>query len=492
MSAFPGPANPIFYAQFNLRGGWKNTLAVAGGYALLLGGAMYLSAHAASARSYTGELQGWMRGLLILQVLMLLIYGSFRVSASVRADLTGKVMESHRLMPSSAFSAVAGYLFGASVQAIALGLVNVGLGLIACGGAAIEPQSWLLANFMLGFFVVMIWIITEQFAFTARGGFVLMLLSIFSSSVSNGSTLVLLPGVSVLTSPLVGNSVFTLKATFDQMSFPFAVSLLSQFVIGAIFFIAAMRKYRRPDAVAFNTVLGLMLLVAWVAISAVGMVRNEEFVQRFPFASQLATSTQFLATIVASMLLAIMPVASAARALSDWTRNGGPTPNDPRRPVPLMLPVVLATVTICVLIAAMPEIRLQNSVTIVAATQTAAVVLAFLLGLGLLFRWIYLAASKGWLVGLIWLVLTWALPMIADAVYHAMLTDPPDGLTRISALSPIGALILIWRSQADPADVLPGVVFQCAMVLLPAMLYAFAMRRRAKFAHGAFEVVHAS
>ena len=48
MSAFPGPANPVFYAQFNIRGGWKNTLAVAAGYALLVGGAMWLTAHASS------------------------------------------------------------------------------------------------------------------------------------------------------------------------------------------------------------------------------------------------------------------------------------------------------------------------------------------------------------------------------------------------------------------------------------------------------------
>src|SRR5207249_1902646 len=110
MSAFPGPANPILYAQFNLRGGWKNTLAVAGGYALLLGGGVYLSAHAASVRSFSTVLRGSLTLLTILQCLILLVYGSFRVSACVRADLTSKVIESHRLMPASAFSGIFGYL----------------------------------------------------------------------------------------------------------------------------------------------------------------------------------------------------------------------------------------------------------------------------------------------------------------------------------------------------------------------------------------------
>src|SRR3954469_23817910 len=99
MSAFPGPANPILYAQFNMRGGWKNTLAVSGGYLLLMGGGIYLSAHAASPRSYREVVRGSLTLLTILQCLILLVYGSFRVSACVRADLTSKVIESHRLMP---------------------------------------------------------------------------------------------------------------------------------------------------------------------------------------------------------------------------------------------------------------------------------------------------------------------------------------------------------------------------------------------------------
>ena len=59
MSALPGPANPIFYSQFGIRGGWKNIISVAVIYALVIGGLIGLSAHAADPAAYSSAMFGW-------------------------------------------------------------------------------------------------------------------------------------------------------------------------------------------------------------------------------------------------------------------------------------------------------------------------------------------------------------------------------------------------------------------------------------------------
>jgi hypothetical protein len=482
MSAFPGPANPILYAQFHLRGAWKNTLAVTAGYALLIGGAMFLTANAAGTRSAAIAFRGWLNVLIGLQVFVLLIYGSFRVSSAVRHDITSKILESHRLMPTSAFSATIGYLFGGPIQAIALAVVNFVLGLTASEQIALDLQCWIIANVMLGATVLLAWIIVEQIAFTTRGGFVLLILGTISAVLSNGIAMVLIPGFSVLTCPLVGRSVFNLSATFKDISFPFAVALCAQFLIGAIFFRAAMRKYRDPNTVAFSTMLGLLLTMVWVIVGLIGLFDLKEFVPPWFFnrGEIIPSEVQLVATILMTMLIGILPVCSAARAISEWRRHGGPTPAQPRQPMPLIAGVVLTAILVCLLLAFgfVESTQLNRRSLITACVGSAVIVLAFLAGIGLLFRWIYTLTGKGWLVAMIWLILTWIVPMMADLIYHAMMTDPPDSLTMVSALSPIGALGLIWKPPETPVNVMPGIVFQCAMVLLPAMLLFTATRRK--------------
>jgi hypothetical protein len=479
MSALPGFLNPLLYAQFHMRGGWKNTLGVAAGYALLVGGGIWITARNSTNNSYMSAMQGCLHLLLGLQLFILLVYGSMRVSSAVRGDIASKIMESHRLMPMSAFSAVAGYVVGGPVQATSLAVVNFLIGLPVCSGASVDVECWLIANFMLGAFVLLSWVLTAQLAFAARAGFVLLLIVTALSVVSNASTLALLPGLSVLICPLIGRSVFRLTATFDNLSFPFAVALVSQFAIGGICFRAAMRKYRMPDAVGMSTFLGLLLLITWVSISLMGISRLDDFVSQYGFRSDTAVRiAQFVATVLATMLLALIPISSSARALGEWRRNGGATPVQPRRPMPLAFAVLPSVIITCMLLVASPIAKDVNTLTI-QRVQTVVIVLASLFGIAMLFRWFYLGMSKAWLVALIWLVLTWILPMLADLVYHLMLPEPPESLTMISALSPIGALILTWKPPETPTPVVPGIIFQCAMVLLPTMLYSSASRRKA-------------
>lgn len=140
--------------------------------------------------------------------------------------------------------------------------------------------------------------------------------------------------------------------------------------------------------------------------------------------------------------------------------------------------MLICTGIICLLLC-IPPVNWARTELLSAGMQTAVVVLAAILALALLFRWMYLGATKAWLVALIWLVLIWILPLIGDLIYRALMTDAADSMTMISALSPIGAMVMIWNPPQFLTPVLPGILFQCAMVTLPGMLYWTTSRRRA-------------
>jgi hypothetical protein len=475
MSSFPGPANPIFYSQFRIRGGWRNIGIFSGAYAAIIGGLIWFTASSAEPRHYTDALLGWLDGLLGLQVFLLLLFGSSRVSSTVRADVTGKIIESHRLMPLSAFSAVVGYVTGPPIQAICLAIVNFLLGLFAAEGAGIEIQRWMVANGMLAAFVLLIWIVTAQLAFTIRGGFLLLVIVISIALFSSGGTMVLLPALSVLTCPILARSVFDLRASVTNVTFPYASAIVAQFIIGAVCFSAAMRKYRLPDASGFNVPLGLLLLAAWTAISLVGIRFSTEFMPNYYYRTGMRDleTTQFIASIVVAMLLAILPIASSARANDEYHRYAGPTSTH-RRPLPTYIVCLLSTAVICLFPSLHP--RLGTTSINAAFVHTAVIVLASVAAIGFLLRWAYRVRSKPGVILLIWVALVWIVPLVGDTMYRALSEKTDAGI--ISTLSPIGALIASWNDRHFL--VIPGIVFQCGMVLLPATLYILAANRKPK------------
>src|SRR5437868_4716204 len=96
--------NPIAWAIFQSRGGWKNTFVFTGGYAALVVGGIMLTAINSDMVSMVYS--RWTTILLGIQSLILLAYAPTRVSSTIRQDLVGKMIESHRLMPCSPVGAV--------------------------------------------------------------------------------------------------------------------------------------------------------------------------------------------------------------------------------------------------------------------------------------------------------------------------------------------------------------------------------------------------
>ena len=85
MSVFPGPSNPIVYAQFAIQGRWRWMASITAGYATVLGSLIWVTAIV--VRNLR-DLEGWVGALCGLQVLALLVFGAFRVEAAVRGDVT--------------------------------------------------------------------------------------------------------------------------------------------------------------------------------------------------------------------------------------------------------------------------------------------------------------------------------------------------------------------------------------------------------------------
>src|SRR5438045_159209 len=160
--------NAIAFAQVRLRGGWRNLLATTLAYALLIGATMYVTTTYASVRQ-SAAYSGWATGLLGLQGAMLLFFGGTRVAGAVRTDITGGMIESHRLMPLPAGQAMVGYLFGSSCQAIALAIVNLLIGAYAVQKAALPMDRWLASNAVVAIFCVFVWTAGGLLAFVARG-----------------------------------------------------------------------------------------------------------------------------------------------------------------------------------------------------------------------------------------------------------------------------------------------------------------------------------
>ncbi len=459
--------NPIFYAQFNLRGGWRNTLIYSVGYFILIGAAMWISA-AYPSNHTVDVLGGWLHGLLALQLLTLVVYGSLRVSSAVRADMSGGAIESHRLMPMSPMSAAFGYLLGAPAQGIALAVVNFILGSLALDGAGVPFQRWLVANFMIGAFALMIWAISANIAFSSRGGFAVVLVGIIVSAFTNGLIMSLVPGLGVLTCPIITRSVFDLSGSAASFSFAFAAALIGQFMIGAICVLSAANKYRSVEGVGLTPALGLLLVLAWVAISVVGIKNIREFT--FPYMNSEPAS-QFTATVIATLFISLIPLSGTARAGVLWAHGDS---NSRGKPVSLIWVIVAVTAFTCVLMLVHPrlgdEFQLQPLL-----AETAAQVLIFAVTMGLLFHAVYLTGVRGWIVATPWILLTWGLPLVADMVQSAMNNSGEMGM--ISTISPIGAVIKIWKP--DPQSALRGLLIQTGLALVPMLLVLrLHMRRR--------------
>jgi hypothetical protein len=463
MPLFP-PENAIGWAQFALRGGWRKTIPLLIGYITVIAVAIMLSIQ--FNPKYKGDVcYGWTTALLAIQSAMLVLYGCSRLTAGIRQDTASRLMESHRLMPTPPAHAVTGYIVGGISQAVLLGIVTFLIGTFTSAGASINFERWAMANLIVFIFAIFLWCIAIFAGFLPKGagGIIWFIVSI--PIFGQGGAMGVLPGLTVLISPLIGPSIFELRAT-TSVPWTYAAALTAQGFFGGICFIGACRKYQRADAPGLGVILGLALVLGWAGVSWAGIRQWDEFRPGW-LRMHLDVNVQISASILAGLLIAIAPISAAAMETIRWRRHVAlhdPAPLS--RPVPWPIVILLATLLI-VAFSYAPHTRplRQNE----AALRTAIVIVLSLSAIYLLCRWCYRAISTARLAIGLWIFLAWILPIVIDGLRYAFSTNQDaEPLSWISGCGPIGALILIWNDEMKKANA--GIVMQVCIALVPPAL----------------------
>lgn len=477
--------NPIAYAQFKLRGGWRNTLTVTAIYFVALAGVIITTVRVSSPNDRTEVLNGWSVGLLVIEAGLLLVFGASRVSAAIRRDITQGLVESHQLMPVSGTTAVLGYLLGAGAQAFVMTLATMAIGVVTAHAAGVDFYRYAGANVTLILFTIFVWVLAAFSAFLMKGGLGLFVSLVFGTMTVGQFIYTLLPGARVLATPVLAGVIFSGRTSLDFVPWAYGVSVMAQAFVGTVCFIGAARKYRRGEDAALGPMVGLALLAGWVAISAIGIVYAGEFDGAMGSRDNSA-HPQFVAAIVSAMLLAIVPIASSAWTATEYRRHK--LEDDPRpMPRPMPLPAVIAVAT--ALILPLTLARVPADVAAIAwdsdgfslnrladpglapLVATAIVFASFLAGLGYLLRWTYSAVPKALVIGSIWVGVTWLLPLLVDY----MIVEIGDGVgpspaRPIASISPLGAIMQIWDVDAG-TSYYPGIAVQVLLAAIAVFIY---------------------
>jgi hypothetical protein len=190
---------------------------------------------------------------------------------------------------------------------------------------------------------------------------------------------------------------------------------------------------------------------------------------------------QFFGSMLAAMLVGIVPLNGAAYAAADWdARRALKDPSLGRPPVP---PLLVALACACL---AMPLTLVASAVItppsdaplagpVELGVRTALILAAFsvtaLYALRLLYR---RTGSPQFALLAAWVFLTWLVPVAVDAVSWYRAQDRADVLQTASAFSPAGALIELWTGRQRFTHV--GLMFQICVAA--AMAAAFHLTAR--------------
>ena len=495
--------NALRWSHFRLRGGWQRVLSITIVYGALMGGLIMLSVRV-DPSSAASTLQGWMIGLLALQVGVLLLVGGSAIVREVRRDFTSKMIESHRLMPVSGVEAVAGYILGAVPQAVSLAFVNLFLGIVTVSGSTSTLSHWLLANVVLGAYSVFAWVLLAFLATWTPSAVGLFMGFALACYVNGYSGLALLPGLALLSGPVLNDSIFAILSSGGaKWTSAHQISLTAQVAAMIFFYIGATRKYRREDVVAFGPWLGLALLVGWIVVSMTGLLNRDILGPSWMRRSGMRHDVQVIASVLATILVGLVPLGSAAWLQARWQRRRSlGDPYLPRRPVDTNATGLLAAGMVAALavVAGQPiSKQVMNQagqiITVLvtpghehvidAALRTGMVAAAFFVSIGYLLRILYRVGTNGRLLLIVYTFALWIAPLAFDMIRHSVSAEDPttNPLTWISGCSPLGAMILVWATMDESISSDPGLAVQACLAIGWVVLFhlgRFGAKPRAK------------
>jgi hypothetical protein len=479
MAGLPLVDNPIAWAQVQLRGGLKRLIVAADVYGVVLGGTIFLSLRV-DPKSATWALSMWTKGLLGIQAGILILLACSVIAKSVRKDMATRMIESHRLTPVSAAQAVSGYIAGAAFQPICIAIVNLLLGVFTAAGAGEPVGRWLLTNAILAWFAMCLWAGAAYVATVTQRGLEFGLVLIIVAGMGGGLTFAFVPAVVLLVTPIIGDSIFGSPAGGSGWSGIYPISIAAQAILAVLFHIAAARKYRRDDAVAFGPWLGLGLLAGWVTLSIVGVANWRELRPTFWDVTSIGAAEQVIASTLVALFVAMIPISGAACIRAKWERARSLNDsNAGRKPISPMV-VALVCAAVCLLLPMMLVFCSGSKGPAMKGIRIGVMLGAQLLSLALLLSMTYRASVKPPQFVIAWIFLVWLIPLLAEFISQG-LTGRSEWSHQIMVFSPIGTLTAILVDW--PVGTTPPLVVQVLLAAVLAIL--FCVRGRSPSADGA-------
>ncbi|MCK6485506.1 MAG: hypothetical protein HUU22_07680 [Phycisphaerae bacterium] len=480
-------SNPLGWVQAQLQGGWRRALTIGGVYFLGAGAALMIIyralPHDAPPRGVSPQAfaRGVLLVLLILQAAILVLVGASSVRRAVQRDLTGGMIDSHRLTPMTGWSAVVGYLSGPNIVLLPLTVANWLLSIAVSLFGEFPPLAWTAGLAVILCLALPISAMSLLAGLSSKRPTNVAAILLVLGLTGGTALLFLVPGLGLLlgffsTWSMLRNVTGTV--TFDAT---ILFSLAGQLVLAGIFCVAAARRFVREDVQAFPWPLALMLLAFVAVFGGSGLRVWPEYEGQFIDwdRAEFGVSIQWIATWTVTSLFALFPIAAAAQDSARWERRAAlDEALAGRRPTHYALVLVLAaTVAIGIMtLSAGDATPLMMKDARTAFLSLVFVLLALLTG-GAVLRFVYgLRERVGWIVTL-WVVLTWALPPLIDMI-RAVYADEsgPTQPSWLMGCSPAGAWVLIW--YFPHITVLPGLIVQTALALATCGGLAVLRRRK--------------
>lgn len=460
-----GTDNPIAWSNFYRKGGFRSAIGTSSAYFGIIGALIFLSARL-NQRDASSSYSAWTNILLGLQLVFLVIIGAGRVTGTIRSDISSGMIESLRMMPLPGRHAIAGYMTSSAATLSGFFIANFVLGLIVNTLSELPAERWLAANGILLIFAIFVWTIAAFMAFLSKGaGGFLVLISIIGIF-GNAALLYVAPGLIVLAGPLVGGSIFDPRSSQTEFAAPLAISIAAQFLVGAILFAGASRKFRRPDALALGAWLGLALLLSFIGISLLALLKTESFQPRFLARAFRDSDPEvpFCGSTILVLLFSLIPLANFARLHVNWVKGRIDDPQLKRSVPPPAIAAVIVAAALALMLLALPTPPGKTR-----AVCMAAAFWGFSLSVIFVAAWFYRAVDNAKVIISIWLIAYCFLPLGLDFARDRLTNGDEPTMTMASSFSPVG--LIIEATNESKVNLRPAAVFHVLIPWLPVALY---------------------
>lgn len=486
MSEQPIIANPVGWAQVKLLGGWKRLWGFVGGYTAL--GIIVLvfiyralQFEKVSLSTFAG---GALTVLMFIQAGIVLLGGLATIKKAVQRDFTTDMIASHRTANMTGYTAVIGYLTGATTQVILVALANWAISTVLAflAGPATTPLAPTFLLAVLGCMAAMFWTLGVLAGLSTRGTAPMALPIVILWTLSSVRVLGIVPGLSLLAYSGALPSFFTGPTTPSAGAFVFA-SMFAQLLFGVVFFIAAARKFARDDVPAFTLPHAYILLALCTVLSAAGLEFTGRLSPAWSPTGFYDPAHQLVATLIALALVAFVPISGAARSEVKWAKRAKKDPGF-REPKPrhyLEAPLT-ATFLVFVILAATLSADVGRITGSSGETSLAEYLgwsvgpfLLTLVAVAGLLRLVYSLTDRSLLIVTLLTFFAWAGPPLVDLALEVGLDlSSNDPRSAILGFSPIGTWLILFKGLDAP--LMPGAIFQ-ALLAAGSLLLARRARR---------------